>query len=292
MYRRKSRISLKLQKDLLGDFAAGIQAAKIIKKFKQRKEVDQKAKGLNQHTVYRYYNYFRECIFAHYRQVPRFSGEVEIDEATFGGPSRKKKKYHNADIDPDYYQTQGERKVKIRKYKKIPKFIVMGLLNRGGDVFSKIVLDRSENTLLSVIHMVVEPGTTIFTDEWSSYSKLGINREVDEKIIFKRKMIGKLEKRKDKGLEAKIEELKKEVEGLEKEKYTHIKINHSKKFANRKGEHVNTLESFWGFTKNIIREYKGGFRHNFPLHLKEAEFRRNVGSKNILKELKKIVKLG
>lgn len=235
---RTPRLSKRKRQELLESFAAGIRATDLRRKYRNKKS------KISYNTICAYYTFFRECIFAYLRKAPRLDGEVEIDETLFGGRARKKR----LDKDPDYYLTQGFRNKKKKKYKN-PKILVIGILKRGGDVYTHIVPDRREETLTPVIRMVVEQGAIIYTDEWSSYSKLALDG------------------------------------------YKHIKINHSKKFVKRKGEHVNTLERFWQFAKDQIRPYKGGFRHNFPLHLKEAEFRWNVGEENVLKKLKKLVKI-
>lgn len=241
MYRRKKRISERLRKDILESFAAGIAACDLARKYENRKN------GANINTICAYYTEFREAIFLHYRKAPRLDGQVEIDETFFGGRQRKKYLHDPTYGDPEFYMTRGNRRVQKKKYKR-KKIMVMGILKRGGDVYTHIIERRDADTLIPIIHMVVPEGTTIYTDEWSSYSKLALDG------------------------------------------YHHIKINHSRKFARRKGEHVNTLERFWQFAKDIIRPMKGGYRHNFPLHLKEAEFRWNVGEENVLKELKKILR--
>jgi transposase len=232
MLMRKPRIPIKKQKELLKQFASDTPAQSAAENI-----------GVSRNTAYFYYTHFREAIFRHLSQAPRFSGEVEIDEATFGGYTPKKRMDQS---DPLFYKTQGDRKVKIKQYKKPPKILLMGIQRRGGDIYVCKVNDRSANSLIPVVHLVVEGGTTIYTDEWSSYSKL-------------------------------------ELSG-----YKHIKINHSKKFAQRKGEHVNTLEAFWRERLPKIGKYKGGGRHNFPLHLKEQEFRWNYRHKK--KEIQKILK--
>lgn len=241
MYARRKRLSARLQKELLESFSVGFKAIDVARKYKNKKN------RISLKTICNYYNDFREAIMLASRKAPRFEGEVEIDETLFGGRRRIKRIDDLSYGDPHFYYTRGNRKVKKRRYKK-EKIMVLGILQRGGNVYTHIVKRRDADTLIPIIRMVIEPGATIYTDEWSAYSMLKLDG------------------------------------------YHHVKINHTKKFANRKGEHVNSVERFFGFAKDQIRRYKGGFRHNFPLHLKEAEFRWNVGQENVLPELTKLLK--
>ena len=253
MLTRRPRLSRKSREELFDRFVAGNKPAdtykyfenKDKKFFKKHGKYPKKLSRINLHTILTYFNSFRECIYIHNRKAPRFNGEVEIDETMFGGRKRKKRLDNYGD--PDFYKTQGTRSVKIKKYKPARKILVMGILKRGGNVYTHIIEKRDANTLIPIIHMVVDSGTTIYTDEWSSYNLLPFDG------------------------------------------YIHIKINHTKKFANRKGEHVNTLERFWGFAKDLVKPYKGGYRHNFPMHLKEAEFRWNIGNEDLYPALHDLV---
>lgn len=52
------------------------------------------------------------------------------------------------------------------------KTIVMGMIERGGDVMTHIVKDVKSKTLMPVIEDVIKKGSTISTDELSSYKTL------------------------------------------------------------------------------------------------------------------------
>jgi transposase len=51
----------------------------------------------------------------------------------------------------------------------------------------------------------------------------------------------------------------------------HMRINKSKHFAEN-GVHINGIESFWSFTKRRLAKFNG-VKKNFPIHLKECEWR-------------------
>jgi transposase len=57
--------------------------------------------------------------------------------------------------------------------------------------------------------------------------------------------------------------------------YRHYRINHSKTYSNRKGNHINGIENFWSFAKLRLAKFRGLSRRNFYYHLKECEFRYN-----------------
>lgn len=67
----------------------------------------------------------------------------------------------------------------------------------------------------------------------------------------------------------------KTYDGLVFDGYKHKRINHSKRYSNRKGTHINGIENFWSFAKQRLAKFHGLSRKTFYLHLKESEFRYN-----------------
>ena len=66
----------------------------------------------------------------------------------------------------------------------------------------------------------------------------------------------------------------------------HHRINYSDVFVNEKN-HINGIENFWNQAKRVLRKYNGIDKKNFPLFLKEYEFRFNYGTpKNQMKILR------
>lgn len=64
-------------------------------------------------------------------------------------------------------------------------------------------------------------------------------------------------------------------DGLVFDGYQHFRINHSKQYSDRKGNHINGIENFWAFSKQRLSKFHGLSRKNFYFHLKECEFRYN-----------------
>ena len=76
-------------------------------------------------------------------------------------------------------------------------------------------------------------------------------------------------------------------DALDVSKFHHERINHSELFA-VKQNHINGIENFWSQAKRILQKYNGIDQKNFPLFLKECEFRFNFGApKEQLKTLRK-----
>lgn len=74
---------------------------------------------------------------------------------------------------------------------------------------------------------------------------------------------------------------------LDVSEFHHHRINHSTHFAEKKYNHINGIENFWNQAKRVLRKYNGIPQKNFPLFLKECEFRFNYGTpKQQLKTLK------
>jgi transposase len=68
--------------------------------------------------------------------------------------------------------------------------------------------------------------------------------------------------------------------------FKHYRINHSKLFANGRN-HINGIENFWNQAKRHMRKFNGVPAKQFPLFLKECEWRfNNPNPKAQLRELK------
>ncbi len=72
--------------------------------------------------------------------------------------------------------------------------------------------------------------------------------------------------------------------------FRHYRINHSKLFADRHN-HINGIENFWNQAKRHLRKFNGVPKENFPLFLKECEWRFNNPKPQLqLSQLKQWVK--
>jgi transposase len=69
----------------------------------------------------------------------------------------------------------------------------------------------------------------------------------------------------------------KAYDAIDVTQFHHFRINHSKLFADKQN-HINGIENFWNQAKRWLRKYNGIPKENFPLFLKECEFRFNFGS--------------
>lgn len=61
-------------------------------------------------------------------------------------------------------------------------------------------------------------------------------------------------------------------------RFKHHRVNHSRSFVGRGGQHINGIENFWNQSKRVLRKYNGVPRRHFFLFLKECEFRFNYGT--------------
>ena len=64
----------------------------------------------------------------------------------------------------------------------------------------------------------------------------------------------------------------------------HNIIDHDKELA-QGHNHINGIEGFWSFAKERFHKYHGIDKHNYPLYVKEMEFRFNHRNENIYKLL-------
>jgi transposase-like protein len=88
----------------------------------------------------------------------KLSGEIEADETFIGGKARNMHKRKRAE--------------KIKGRGPVGKAIVMGILERHGEVRTKVVNNRDSETLQAEIRENVEAGSEVFTDELAAYEGL------------------------------------------------------------------------------------------------------------------------
>ena len=89
----------------------------------------------------------------------KLSGEVEADETYIGGKARNMHKNKQA------------KTLKAEGYFR--KAVVMGMLERDGEVRTKVLNVASAKVLAREIRANVEPGSTLYTDELAAYTKVG-----------------------------------------------------------------------------------------------------------------------
>lgn len=140
--RRKSRLRVSIQHDLIRQFVAGVPP---------RAAAD--LNGVNRNTAILYFHKLRETITTRLAQeAPFLDGEVEVDESYFGG-RRKGKRGRGA-------------------AGKIPVF---GLLKRGGKVHVVMIPDAKSRTLMGIIRDRIRPDSVVYTDSFTSYDVLDMS---------------------------------------------------------------------------------------------------------------------
>ena len=97
----------------------------------------------------------------------KLSGQVEADETFIGGKARN--------------MHSDKRKAKIKGRGATGKVVVMGVLERHGEVRASVVPDRKRVTLHGEIRKHVVKGSELFTDELASY--LGLDAEYVHQVI-------------------------------------------------------------------------------------------------------------
>jgi transposase-like protein len=120
--------------------------------------------GCNYKTAWRMFNKIRNELME--QDDEPLSGDVEIDETAWGGKPRQ------GDIIK--FRKEGETDLSGAggRWKQAKKATVFGMVERGGRVKVRVVKDRKATTLQREVVQFVLPRSTIFTDEWPSYTGL------------------------------------------------------------------------------------------------------------------------
>ena len=140
----------------------------------------------------------------------------------------------------------GSRKTGKRGRGAPGKVPVFGILKRGGRVYTVMVPNVARTTLMPIIRQKVRPDSVVYTDGFVSYAVLDVSG------------------------------------------FRHHRIDHERTFsdgAGGHGVHINGIENFWSQAKRHLRRYNGIPRAQFPLFLKECEWRFNYGTPGQLRKL-------
>jgi transposase-like protein len=97
----------------------------------------------------------------------KLEGEVEVDETFIGGQAR--------------YMHKDRREKRIKGRGPAGKAVVIGLLQRRGEVRIKVVPGAKKKTVQTEVRDNVEPGSDVFTDALPSYE--GLDPEYVHQVI-------------------------------------------------------------------------------------------------------------
>jgi transposase len=130
--------------------------------------------GVSYRTAWRMLNKIRNELMK--QDAEPLTGEVEVDETAWGGKPRQ------GDI--ERFRREGETDLSGAggRWKQDKKLTILGMVERGGRVRAEVVADRKAATLQGRVVEHVLPASTIFTDEWSSYSGLGTRYKAHHRI--------------------------------------------------------------------------------------------------------------
>jgi transposase-like protein len=120
--------------------------------------------GVTYKTAWRMFNKIRNELMSDQDDGP-LSGDVEVDETSWGGKPRKK----------------------LRGYSEAARFreakpTVLGMVERGGKVRLRIIPSRRGPALSREVRAHINPESIIFTDDWQAYKPLR-GEFLDHRII-------------------------------------------------------------------------------------------------------------
>jgi len=193
---------------LMGSTRCGISAKQI-----------QRETGVTYKTAWRMFHQIRSLLG---EQDLKLGGTVEIDEAYMGGKRKR-----------------GTGRPMRGDKTKIP---VIGIAERGGKVVAKVIPAVTRDSITGMVKQHVEPGSTVYSDEYQSYALIG-RLTGDDGVLLG---------------------------------YKHDTVKHGQDEFVRNQVHTNSVEGFWSLIKNGIR---GVYHQVSPaylqMYLDEYTFRYN-----------------
>lgn len=183
----------------------------------------------------RWYRHFRELIYRARTRAPRLAGDIEVDQAFFGGRGKKK---DSAIVRRLAGLTRKQIRAKAKKLRPESRVEAVCFYQRGGEVYTHVVGKSDIDTMLPLIRLVIEPRSAIYTDKWAAFNPLAADG------------------------------------------YKHYAINHSHEYRDRRGRHINGVDRFVSFSKSRLYRFFGISRSTMPLHIRECEWRWNLGAED------------
>lgn len=144
--KRKDK-KLKQLADIIVGFCLDFSALKTAKLFNHRYS-----------DVLKMYNQIRMVLTSESMGMDKLQGIVEADESYFGGINRKRNRKY--------------RKQHVGRGRGSDKAPVFGIRERKGNVFIDLLPNLSEETIEGIITKKVIVGSTVMTDEFTSYKGL------------------------------------------------------------------------------------------------------------------------
>ena len=132
-----------------------------------------RALGVSQQTSWFMLHRIREAV--QNGSLKMLSGEIEVDETYVGGKTKFMHKDKKAKLPKKHRRIAGD------------KTVVMGMIERKGEIRAKVVADARRSSLLPEIWKNIEKGSNIYTDKLHSYDTLKErynHKTVDHTITF------------------------------------------------------------------------------------------------------------
>lgn len=185
MLSRLPRIPKRKQQLILKCFTNDVPAAAVAYSYHKNAKGERLKKDgivdVSRPCVNRYYRHYRECIYKSLRRAPRFSGEVEVDIGFFSGRSSKKTSALVRRLAGLPVAKIVAHRKKLAKREQ-SKQMVLGILQRSGDVYLLPIKKKDRITLEAAIRLVVEQGSTIYSDFEQGFNKLHLDGYKHESV--------------------------------------------------------------------------------------------------------------
>ena len=218
----RSRISEKKFREIIKFFSADLTATQIAF-----------LSGLSRPTINKILKQIRMCVAEFCEKESLFKkGEIEIDESYFGARRIRGKRGRGS----------------------YGKTIVFGLKQRKGKVYTQVIKNCSQKSIIPLINQRISKSAIVYTDGFKTYDGL-------VSMGYKKHY-----------------------------RVHHGKNEFAKKETKKIKNHINGIENFWGLAKVRLSKFRGMNKDTFYLHLKECEFRFNYRKDDLYRILLFLIK--
>jgi transposase len=148
---------------------------------------------VNRNTANKWFRIFRELISEYQQKAPRFKGIIELDQAFFGRRRRQvrkrkpSKRGFNYGLDGVGYSPTYKRDGRPEDLMQVAGFMLRKPKGKTF-IYTHVIKNSKKDTVMPLVHLIIEGGASIYTDSHSSFSDLELSGYKHKKVNHSKKI--------------------------------------------------------------------------------------------------------